>query len=276
MVGNIGRDQDALQLEALLDSRCYLYALFQKLFGGAPDEHLLSELLSDVAADAVDEFAAGNEGLASFGGFLAVLRADDPAVLLDRARDEYTRVFVGPSALPASPYESPYTGTHDMSLFQENTLAVRAVYHAHGLRVRREQAVPDDHVALMCAFMESLAARALRAFHGGDGDELALQLREAGLFAETHLANWVGIYAEGVRNSKAGAAAVMYPQLLEAFAAFVRADIEFTVEASYWAQQTTLAALPPSPQLERVCNALAAMDAIRPLGFQDNELVDLG
>ena len=271
---NVGRTQDVLQLEALLVARAYLYALFHKLTGGEPDERLLAVLLDGTTADVVDEFAAGSEELRALGGFLAALRAENASDLLDRARDEYTRVFVGPAALPASPYESPYTGAHDMSLFQENTLAVRGIYHAHGLRVRREQAVPDDHVALMCAFEAELAHRALEAFHAGDGAALGDLLRDAGSFAETHLASWVGIYAESVRNSRAGAEAVMYPQMLEALAAFVRTDIAFTVEAAYWAQCNPLEPGSPAPELEPACAALADLEAIRPFGIQDNELVN--
>ena len=272
---NAERTQDALQLEALLVSRAFLYTLFHKLMGGEPNEQLLAALLDDATADVIDEFAAGSEELKAFGDFLTELRAVEASDLLDRASDEYTRVFVGPTALPASPYESPYTGAHDMSLFQENTLAVRGVYHAHGLRVRREQAVPDDHVAIMCAYMAKLADRALEAFHAGDSAALADLLRDAGSFAEAHLANWVGIFAESVRNSKAGAAAAMYPQIVEALAAFVRADVVFTVEAAYWAQCNSLEPHGSAPELEPACAALGNLADIRPFGIQDNELVNL-
>lgn len=272
---NAERTQDALQLEALLVARTYLYTLFHKLMGGEPDEQLLAVLLDNTTADVVDEFAAESEELRAFEGFLAGLRTNDASEQLDRVRDEYTRMFVGPTALPASPYESPYTGAHDMSLFQENTLAVRGIYHAHGLRVRREQAVPDDHVSLLCVFMAELGNRALEAFHAGDGEVLATLLRDAGSFAETHLASWLDIYAESVRNSKVGAQAVLYPQMLEALAAFVRADIVFTVEAAFWAQCNALEAGEPAPELAAARAALAELAAIRPFGIQDNELVNL-
>ena len=276
MSSNTDNAQDALQLEALLVSRRYLYELFHKLFGGAPDAALIEALLADVTADVFDEFASdGDDAMSAIGGFLAALRSEDAVALLDRAHDEYTRIFVGPAALPASPYESPYTGAHDMSLFQENTLAVRAIYHASGLRVRREQAVPDDHVALMCAYLAELSRRALAAFRAGDAAELAAQLREAGSFAEAHLASWVGVFAQSVRNSKAGAAAVMYPQLLEALAAFVRTDVGFTVEAAYWAQGQKLGASSPAAELAPAYEALDRLEAIRPFGIQDNELVPL-
>ena len=120
MTPGAGQNQDALQLQALLVSRAYLYTLFNKLLGGTPDAAVLEALESDMTADVLDEFAADSPELKAFGGILAGLRQQDPSTLLDAVRDEYTRVLIGPANLPASPYESPYTGAHDMALFQEN------------------------------------------------------------------------------------------------------------------------------------------------------------
>ena len=272
------RMQDVLQLEALLLSRAYLYELFHKLLGGAPDEVLLEVLTSEVTADVLDEFAGASDELVALGGFLAGLRADDRAQLLSRARDEYTRVFVGPLALPASPYESPYTGMHDMATFQANTLAVRSIYHAAALRVRREQAVPDDHVALMCAFMAELSRRSLDALREGHLAGLAVLLRDQRSFAEGHLANWLGVFAKSVRNSKAGAEAVLYPQMLEGVDAFVRADLDFLAESAYWAEGEAASGMAwlaagPAPELASAQAALDSLGVLRPFGIQDNELV---
>lgn len=272
------RMQDVLQLEALLLSRTYLYELFHKLLGGAPDEVLLDMLTSEVTADVLDEFAGASDELVALGGFLTVLRADDRAQLLSRARDEYTRVFVGPLALPASPYESPYTGAHDMATFQANTLAVRSIYHAASMRVRREQAVPDDHVALMCAFMAELSKRSLETLREAHLAGLAALLRDQRRFAEGHLANWLGVFAKSVRNSKAGAEAVLYPQMLEGLDAFVRADLDFLAESAYWAEGEAASEMMGSvtglaPELASAQAALDALEALRPFGIQDNELV---
>ena len=76
-----------------------------------------------------------------FAAFLEALAArEDRAALLDAARDEYTRLFVGPGALPAPTWESPDL-TKEPTLFQENTLAVRAAYRAHGVEPKRLQPV---------------------------------------------------------------------------------------------------------------------------------------
>lgn len=275
MTRDAERAQASQQLEALLLSRAYLYELFHKLLGGTPDAEVLEALLGQSTSDVLEEFAGASDELVAFGSFLAVLHADDADDLLDRARDEYTRVLVGPLALPASPYESPYTGAHDMALFQQNTLEVRASYGEWGLQVKRLQAVPDDHVSIMCAFAAELSQRAIDALLRGEGTRLAGILRSQDAFVSEHLANWLGVYAKSVRNSKAGAQAVLYPQLLEALSAFAKADVDFLAESAYWTEgeSTELLPRPATPELASAYAALEALKAQRPFGIQDNELV---
>jgi len=270
------RSQDALQLEALLVSRAYLYTLFNKLFGGTPDAELLDVLLGQTTADVLEEFSANSPELRAFAAMLAEKRGEDGDVLLDGIRDEYTRVLIGPANLPASPYESPYTGAHDMALFQENTVVVRRAYHAQGLRARREQAVPDDHVALMCAFMAALGGRSLEALRAGDYAALAEGLRAQAAFRAAHMGEWLDIYAKSVRNSKAGGKHVLYPQLIEALSAFVKADADFLAESAFWAEtQAAGEATGIAPELAAAQEALEALQAVRPFGIQDNELVSV-
>ena len=57
---------------------------------------------------------------------------------IDGAKDEYMRVFIGPAALPASP-TNLLTGIYDMSLLQENTLAVRAGIQKQRLRAEEDR-----------------------------------------------------------------------------------------------------------------------------------------
>ena len=270
------RSQDALQLEALLVSRAYLYTLFNKLFGGTPDEQVLEALLGSTTDDVLDEFSGNSPKLQAFAAMLAGLRAEGRVALLDAVRDEYTRVLIGPGNLPASPYESPYRGAHDMGLFQENTIAVRHAYHDQGLRARREQAVPDDHVALMCAFLAALGNRSLEAFRAGEYGALAEGLRKQAAFQDAHLAGWLDTYAASVRNSKAGAKHVLYPQAIEALDAFVKADADFLAESAFWAEaQGEGAACGVAPELAEAQVALESLQSLRPFGIQDNELVSV-
>ena len=266
---------ETVALEELLLARAYAYTLFHKLFGAAPDAATLDVLLGPDAAEAVGAYAEDDETMGGLGRFLAELAArEDRPALLDAARDEYARLFEGPGALPAPTWAAPYE-TGEPSLFQENTLRVRAAYRRHGLEPKRLQRVPDDHVALLCAFMGARANVALAALRTGDAAALAGELRDELAFVENHLANWLRAFAERVRASKT---AVLYPQLIEAVAAFAAVDAVFLTEAAYWAESddaaSELAACADS--LGEPQTALATLEALHPLHIDDYELVPGG
>lgn len=269
-------DAEIMQVETLLFARAYLYTLFHKILGGVPTAELLECLECEATVDVIDEYAEECPAMAGLVGLIRSMSASDPDGLLDGARDEYTRVFVGPAALPASPYESPYLGSHDMAVFQESTLAVRRVYREHGLRPKRIQRVPDDHVSLMAAYMAIQAKAALEAFRSSDFAGAAGSLRDQGAFAEGHMANWIPVFAKAVRNSRAAESAVMYPQMIEALGAFAAADVTFTVEASYWLEGLEVGVSPSNVMAVILAKAQGAFDrleGVRLVGLEENELV---
>lgn len=265
----------AAGLEELLRARAYLFELFHKLTGAAPDADVLDALLGEETAIAVGSYAEDDRTMAGLARFLRELAArEDRAGLLDAARDEHTRLFVGPAAFPAPVWESPYR-TKEPTLFQENTLSVRAAYRAHGLEPKRMQRVPDDHVALVCAFMALRSLVALAAFAAGDAAALAVELRDELAFSRAHATNWLGAFARAERRSKTS---VLYPQLIEALAAFADVDAVFLAEAAYWAEGEDAAdALAENvASLGEPHKALAALEALRPFGIEDYELVPVG
>ena len=269
-------EEELLQMEALLFARAYLYELFSRLVGGTPDRELLDIALSETTRDVLEEFSDASDELEAFASFLSSLRGAGRSDLLDAAKDEHTRIFIGPTALPASPYESPYTGSHDAALFQENTLKVRNAYRAAGLAPRRVQAIPDDHIAMMLAFMASMAHRSRVAFFAGHDLSLGEALETPRAFVQEHMGGWLDVFAESVRNSKAGRAGVLYPQLLEAVAALAKADVQFLTEAAYWTSgQSVLARREGSPELAEAEEQLARLQGMSPLGIADFEIVEI-
>lgn len=266
-----GQVPDALSLKALLISRASLYALFHKLLGGVPNQEALAELLSDEVADMVDEYSE-DETMHGLGAFLAELRGRDAAELLDAARDEYTRTFIGPAELPALPYEAPYL-SHDSAVFQESTLAVRTWYRRFGLLPKRYLREPDDHVAIMCGFMARLAQGALEAFDKGDAQTLSARLADQRSFVANHLCDWLPEYAVALRCSKTS---VLYPQLTEALSVFVRQDVAFAASAEEWLDQAAAGALVIAGEepasFAKAVSALERISALRPFGIEDNEL----
>jgi TorA maturation chaperone TorD len=277
---------DLEQICDIMQARGYLYLLFHKMFSGTPNDELLACLFGASTQEVLSLYADDDVTLCGLASFLDTMRKRNLEDILSDACDEFTRIFIGPGSIPASPYESPYTGEHDMCLFQENTLTVRRCYHREGLRLKRELAIPDDHIAAMCDFMAILARRSLDTLGDGKWPRAAMSLRSQRVFLDNHVFDWVGIYAKAVRTSSAGEHAVIYPQLLEAFSAFVAIDGIFANEAAYWLEQKS--ALGVSPDVSagtgltsdvvarrRMCmqQGYSALKSIDVFGAQDVELV---
>lgn len=269
-------DADLLQIQALLIARSYLYTLFHKVMGGTPDATLIEALTSPTTRDVLEEYAEAAPAIAELLGKLEALAGEDAASVADRAADEYTRVFIGPAALPSSPYEAPYKGTHDIALFQPNTLEVRAWYRDRGLQPRRVQAIPDDHVSLMCNFMAHRAETAPALFEAGRFDELGRELADERTFADTHLGSWIAEFAANVDTSAAGRDHVLYADALRALAGFCTADVAFLTEAAYWCETEASAEAAASIDPAAFAEVRAALDGVRalvPFGIADFDLV---
>lgn len=191
MTDVVNMRRESIDLKALLLSRTYLYTLFHKLFGGTPDAAVVACVLSETTRDVVEEYAGDDPSMKGLGRFLENLgECVDGAVLTEQARDEYTRLFIGPGELPCQPMESPYR-TKDAAVFQENTLAVRAIFREHGLQLARLMRIPDDHIATMCGFMAHEAERSLAELRAGNVGALAVSLRGEEAFVRDHMLTWV-------------------------------------------------------------------------------------
>ena len=213
-----------------------------------------------------------------------IRRAAEEARTAAEVAEEYTRLFIGPGELPCQPMESPYR-TKDAAVFQENTLAVRAIFREHGLQLARLMRIPDDHIATMCGFMAHEAERSLAELRAGNVGALAVSLRGEEAFVRDHMLTWVADFARCARRPQP---AVLYPQMIEALAAFVRNDAVLLSEAACWAEEARdvcgemipggLGALPDSPEAAacaEVSDALATLVRLHPFGVEDHELVSI-
>ena len=99
-------------MEVLLANRLFLYSLMHKLFGGEPDQELLNILTSDSTCEAYGLLAeAEDDVMARACKFLTEVREDmQKPEFLDRVKNEYTVLFIGPAKLVAPPW-SLYTAT---------------------------------------------------------------------------------------------------------------------------------------------------------------------
>ena len=270
---------ELLSLEALLISRCYLFALFHKAFGGEPNSLFLESMASTITVDVVNEYAHADETMGKLEVFISGLsdKARD-ASFLDEAITEYALFFEGPADLPAYPWETPYI-SHDATVFQKSTLTIREAYRSYGLQVKLFQHVPDDHVSTMCAFMGHLADRSLTAFRDRRFGDLGVLLGDQYRFVRDHLNNWIPEYAKLARNAKT---ACLYPQLIHGMQAFARLDEVFLAETLVWLGGSSAeAAVACNMSYEApsafaaVENILARLNEIRLVGIEENELVEV-
>jgi TorA maturation chaperone TorD len=129
--------------------------------------------------------------------YMALLdRPVPPLAELDTGVDdlvEFHRLFVGPGALIAPPYESVYLSPEHV-LMQAETLAVRQFYRSYGKALAPDRHEPDDHLAFELEFYAYL--------HTIRPMERRLEAMER--FSADHLARWVPAFCkrilEGTRS----------------------------------------------------------------------------
>ena len=177
-----------------LAARAYLYALFQHLFAEEPNESFVQAVDAELAREAFVLMGGTACDAEAFGKALAGLE-DVPARRID-----YARLFVGPGALPAPPWES-VCKFKDGSLFTRITLEVRAAYRAQGFIPERYPQVSDDHLALELDFLARLAQGMQKAWEEGDSDALERARQTSASFLEEHLGAWIGPFSADLANA---------------------------------------------------------------------------
>ena len=208
-------------VELLLINRNYLYQLLYKTFGREPDREFLLLLTAENTGESFALLGGGI--LERVPAFLERLRGElSEDGFLERVKEEYTRLFVGPLEMEAPPWESIYTGEEGL-LFQESTLSVRACYRRFGLLPEAYRRVADDSLALELGFMAELARRSAEAFRTGDSETLDATLHGALDFLKEHLLIWVPQLLE--RIAKTGTN-WLYPQLVLILDSFLKKDRE--------------------------------------------------
>ena len=199
-----------------------------KLFGREPDEELLNILTDEHTGEAFGLLSEEEKDIMDRTAvFFGEIREEkqNPA-FLEEAKDEYTRLFIGPMSLVAPPWESVY-GQKDAMLFQESTLEVRNTYRQYGLIPEGYPHVADDSLALELHFMALLAQRGLDAFYAGKNDDLTADLTGSSDFLKKHLLVWVPKFLERMKGAKTN---ILYPQMCLVLDEFLRKDAETVKE----------------------------------------------
>lgn len=205
-------------LEERASARRYAYAAFQRLMGDVPTRELLDSLdlgVFQMAFEVVGALPGAGEQVDEL-----VAQLKDAACKLDQVADEYARIFVGPAALPAPPWESVYRDKKRM-LMTATTLSVREHYRTYGYEARKVLKVPDDHLAIELDFLSALAQEALQACAAGDAEEAESAFEAGSAFLRAHLALWVDDFAANLRTRDGSP---FYCAIADALCAFVTAD----------------------------------------------------
>lgn len=200
----MGAEQDlaAISEAALVVSQLFLAAPNSELRGALQDDDALAQWpLTDQQSQ---------RGIAMLREAVREGNVDSHE---DLERD-HLYLFTGIGKPLAQPYESPYLSKEGL-LFEEQTVAVREAYAAHGLRVPNPR-VPDDHIGYEFAFVAHLAGQV------AEGNATALPALYR--FVSEHLGCFAGDVAEGLREHARTAIYRALAELSEGVLAHVRAE----------------------------------------------------
>ena len=207
----------------LLDARAYVFSLFHRMLGVEPTKDMLDAVSSEESLQAVSLFeGADSDAAKALSAVLLSCREMD----MDAAKDEYTRLFLGPDKLIAPPWESCSTAK-ERALFQESTLHVRSWYQQYSYVPSGYPSHPDDHISLMMHFLALTTQRAKACLDQGLLCGCRSLLEGQKLFEKNHILNWVDAYCADMDKSDTR---VLYPQLVRAMAAFVACDQQVIAE----------------------------------------------
>ena len=204
-------------VSALLAGRTYIFSLLHTLLGAEPTADMIAAATGEAGMQAVALFAQDDDPAPGLlAAALELLKDADP----DALRDEYTRLFLGPTDYIAAPWESVYT-TKERALFQESTLDVRLWFGRFGYVAGGYPNCPDDHISLMMDFLARATQLAAEQLACGNAKGCAGVLEAEKACEQQHLLNWLRSYARDMQLSETH---VFYPQLAVALAEFIRYD----------------------------------------------------
>lgn len=194
-------------------SRAACYRLFSAAFCLPSEEFFTSDDLREFAKLLSELGSGASDAMAN----MAEARE---LVSVDELKIEYTRLFVGPFALPAPPYGSVYLDD-GRRLMGDSTIDAVRRYREVGIEMDPVQHDVPDHIAVELEFMAYLLHLEQVAAADDDAVEKALERQES--FLEKHLCAWVPIFAEKVEQDTESA---FYHELVGAVSLFVVEDLE--------------------------------------------------
>jgi TorA maturation chaperone TorD len=138
----------------------------------------------------------------------------------ERLLVDYTRLFLGPNQVVASPYGSVWISGEN-TLMQDSTMAVLELYHEGGFDLDEQFRELPDHIAAELEFLYLLIYQENQARRTGKPEALSASNGLRRRFLDQHLGRWVGPFTVAVR---ARADYAFYRELAELTDRFVKLE----------------------------------------------------
>ena len=143
---------------------------------------------------------------------------------LKQLRIDFSKLFVGPYKLLASPYGSTYLEGSEV-LMGDSTMDVKNRYENEGLFMDIKEA--PDHIAIELEFMYFLILKEIEAKKTPDQEKADYYLEKQLSFLETHIARWIPEFSG---NVIANAQTEFYKNLAHTTKAFIEEDMKSLVD----------------------------------------------
>ena len=160
-------------------------------------------------------------GLFSGPAKLCLGISDMDALIID-----FSKLFVGPYGLLASPYGSVYLEGESI-IMGDSTVDVKKRYEEEGLDIGLKEA--PDHIAIELEFMYFLIFKEIEAFNSHDFEGIVRYQRKQKAFLETHLGVWVSDFADKVESK---AQTEFYKTLAQVTKTFVCNDMNTVLNSN--------------------------------------------
>src|SRR5690554_3713907 len=142
-------------VSSVFQAREFAYDFLRRAFIEEPSKDYL-DVLTQKNLMSIFPFQEESEGVKEAVSTIKKYLIDyQPAKIVknyDALHWDYTKMFIGPFDLLASPWESSYVH-HDGLLFQETTLDMRKKYEKFGFKLEKENVEAEDHIGLELDFI---------------------------------------------------------------------------------------------------------------------------
>lgn len=177
-----------------LNFRCEIYKLLFVLFNDVPNVDLI-KTLNKWEIEKVKNWNGKKSKslLVNLKKLVSSLVTEN----IDKLKQDYLKLFLGPGKLLVPPWESVYT-TGKRQVFQKSALEVKEFFLKCGFIQKDFFTTPPDHIATELEFMYLSAKEFVDENKNCNDKSEGLSLQKE--FLEKHLLNWVPLFCKDLKN----------------------------------------------------------------------------